>query len=150
MAFVGSRHATGRIYGFALVPPPGKTLRDIPGLHEAFLAVARYQAAKERRVLTLQGGLVDSPIELAPAGSDPGSILRSLSLRPYCAPHRVWATVTPIVLDRHLKQRTDAEIRALVVRACKNSGLPVPDPAHVRTGRHSSHSGAPPARPRRG
>ena len=150
MAFVGSRHATGRIYGFAVIPPAGTVLSDIPGLQDAFRSVTRYQPAKERRVLTLQGGPVDSPIELAPAGGDAASIPRSLSPQPYCAPHRLWATVTPIVLDRHLKQRTDGEVRALVARACANSGLPAPDPARIRTGRHAAHSGAPPARPHRG
>ena len=150
MAFVGTPHATGRIYGFALIPPAGTALDDLPGLQAAFRGVARYEAASERRVLTLRGGPLDSPIELAPAGGDRAGSPRSLSPRLYCAPHRLWATVTPIVLDRHLKQGTDAEIRALVAQACKNSGLPVPDSARIRTGRHAAHPGAPPARPHRG
>jgi CRISPR-associated protein Csb2 len=150
MAFVGGRHATGLIYGFALVPPAGWALPDIPGLRTAFRTVTRYEQAGERRVLTLQGGPVTAPVTLAPTGSDPASGLRSLSPEPYCAPHRLWATVTPIVLDRHLKQRSDAEVRALVARACTNSGLPTPDPARIRTGRHAAHPGAPPARPHRG
>ena len=150
MGFVGSPYATGRIYGFALVPPADTMLHEIPGLQAAFRCVAPYQAPDERRVLTLQGGPADSPLELTPVAGDPASVPRSLSPQPYCAPHRLWATVTPIVLDRHLKKGTDAEVRALVVRACTNSGLPVPDPAHIRIGRHATHPGAPPARPHRG
>ncbi len=148
MAYVGSEHATGRIYGFALVPPTGTDLRDIPGLVAAFRRVTRYEAAQERRVVTLQGGPLDWPLELAPTG-DESRPLSSLRPKPYCTSARVWATVTPIVLDRHLKKKTDAEIRGLVARGCGNSGLPTPNPDRIRTGRHATPRGVPPARPHR-
>ena len=149
MAYVGSEHATGRIYGFALVPPVGTALRDVPGLATAFRRVTRYEAAQERRVVTLQGGPLGWPLDLAPTG-DEFRPLSSLRPKPYCTSARVWATVTPIVLDRHLKKRTDAEIRGLVAHCCANSGLPTPDPDRIRTGRHATLRGAPPARPHRG
>ena len=150
MAFVGSRYATGQVFGFALVPPAGTELRQIAGLEAAFRRVTRYRAATERRVLTLKGDPLDRPMELAPTGDDPTSSRVSLLPESYCASARVWATVTPIVLDRHLKNRTDAEVRGLVARACANSGLPTPDPNRIRTGRHATHPGVPPARPHRG
>ncbi|MYB33513.1 MAG: type I-U CRISPR-associated protein Cas5/Cas6 [Acidobacteria bacterium] len=149
MAYVGSEHATGRIYGFALVPPGGTHLGDIRGLAAAFRRVSRYEAARERRVLTLQGGPLDWPLELAPTG-DEFRPLSSLRPTPYCTSARVWATVTPIVLDRHLKTKTEAEIRGLVARCCANSGLPAPNPDRIRTGRHATLRGIPPARPHRG
>lgn len=150
MAYVGSEHATGQIFGFALVPPAGTELREIPGLAAAFHRVTSYKADREQRVLTLRGGPLDWPIELAPTSDETRSFRRSLLPQPYCAPARLWATVTPIVLDRHLKKKTDAEIRGLVVRACENSGLPIPDADSIRTGRHATPRGVPPARPHRG
>ena len=151
MAYVGSEHATGRIYGFALVPPAGTELRDIPGFAEAFRRVTHYEAERERRVLTLQGGPLprSRSLALAPTGEESRS-LHSLRPTPYCTSARTWATVTPIVLDRHLKKNTDAEIRDLVARCCANSGLPTPSPTSIRTGRHATFPGAPPARPHRG
>lgn len=150
MAYVGSEHSTGRIYGFALVPPPGTDLRDVPGLAAAFRRVTRYEATQEQRVLTLRGAPLHWSLELAPTGDGLRSSRRSLRPEPYCNSARVWATVTPIVLDHHLKKRTDAEIRGLVARCCANSGLPTPDPENIRTGRHATPRGVPPARPHRG
>ncbi|KKZ10628.1 MAG: hypothetical protein TH68_10095 [Candidatus Synechococcus spongiarum 142] len=55
--------------------------------------------------------------------------------------------MTPIVLDRHLKRKDDAEIRELVASACENAGLPRPNPERIRVGKHSAVDGTPPARP---
>ena len=71
----------------------------------------------------------------------------SLSPTPYLCAARVWASVTPIVLDRHLKQNGEAEIRGIVADACERAGLPRPDTDRIRTGKHSAVEGAPPARP---
>lgn len=150
MAYVGSDYATGQIFGFALVPPTGTELGEIPGLAAAFRRVTRYEAARERRILTLRGGPLNWPLDLAPTGDELRSSRRSLLPEPYCTEARLWATVTPIVLDRHLKKKTDAEIRGLVARCCANSGLPTPNPDSIRTGRHATPRGVPPARPHRG
>lgn len=144
MAFVGVPHADGRVFGFALVPPGASDLSAIPGLRAAFEQVAPYDRGHERRVVDLQDAPLLAPLRLAPAGAESR---RSLSAVPYLQPARVWASVTPIVLDRHLKRQDDAEIRGLVARACEHAGLPRPDPRKVRTGKHSAVEGAPPARP---
>jgi len=146
MAFVGSPHADGRVFGFALIPPPGVTLLRIDGLRDAFEAVAPYHADMQRRVMTLQGPPLRKRLCLAPA-PDAHDAKRSLRPEPYLEKSSRWATVTPIVLDRHLKRNDDTEVRALVARACVHAGLPSPDPDRIRTGKHSAAQGAPPARP---
>jgi CRISPR-associated protein Csb2 len=56
--------------------------------------------------------------------------------------------VTPIVLDRHLKQKGEArqqEAAALIAAACRNIGLP--EPEAVVVDKHSAVEGAPSAYP---
>ena len=146
MAFVGSAHGDGRVLGFAVVPASEEALHRIDGFHAAFEAVAPYRADEQRRVLTLQGPPLRKPLELAPA-PEQGDRLQSLRPDPYLEGSRRWATVTPIVLDRHLKRKDDAEVRELVASACQHAGLPRPDTDRIRVGKHSAVRGAPPARP---
>ena len=98
-------------------------------------------------MLTLEGSPLSKPLHLAPAGTAPVS---SLSPEPYLESAQVWATVTPIVLDRHLKRNDDREVREIVAGACENAGLPRPDPDRIQVGKHSAIEGAPPARSRAG
>lgn len=146
MAFVGFPHADGRVSGFSVIPPSGQTLVRTDGFRSAFETVAPYRPDEQRRVLALQGPPLRGPLDLAPAGAD-GDARRSLRTGPYLEESARWASVTPIVLDRHLKRQDDAEIRELVARACEHAGLPGPDPDRIRVGRHSAIRGAPPARP---
>ena len=149
LAFAGFPHADGHVLGFALIPPRGTTLDRIEGLRAAFEKVAHYDRSEERRVLTLQGPPLHEPLRLAPVPRD-GAQKRSLSSKPYLEPSRVWASATPVVLDRHLKRKDDAEIRELVASACENAGLPTPHPDWIRVGKHSAVEGMPPARPSAG
>ena len=144
LAFAGYPHADGRVFGFALVPPASTSLRSVPGLVRAFEEVAPYDPGLERRVLKLEGSPLSEPLHLAPAGATP---VRSLSPEPYLESAHVWASVTPIVLDRHLKRRGDREVREIIAGACENTGLPRPDPDRIQVGKHSAIEGAPPARP---
>ena len=146
LAFAGFPHSDGRVLGFALIPPPGTGLDRIGGFRAAFENVAHYSRNKERRILTLQGPPLNEPLRLAPASGDRAQ-KRSLSSEPYLKPSRIWASTTPIVLERHLKRKDDAEMRELVATACENAGLPRPDPDRVRIGKHSAVEGMPPARP---
>ena len=147
LAFAGYPHADGRVFGFALVPPAGTSLRSVPGLVRAFEELAPYDAGHERRLLTLEGSPLSKPLHLAPAGA---TRVSSLSPEPYLESARVWASVTPIVLDRHLKRNDDLEIREIIAGACENAGLPRPDPDRIQVGKHSAIEGAPPARTRAG
>ena len=150
MAFVRSRYATGQIYGFALVPPAGTELMDIPGLRSAFVRVSRHESAKERRILKLAGAPLRTSLALSPAADDRRHLRASLSPGPYRKPARTWATVTshragPPPQEEH--RRRDSRTGA---RACRNAGLPVPEVDRIRTGRHAVFPGSPPARPHRG
>ena len=146
LAFAGFPHADGRILGFALIPPRGTTLDRIEGFRAAFEKVAYYGPNEERRVLTLQGPPLNEPLRLAPVPRD-GTQKRSFSSEPYLKPSRIWASATPIVLERHLKRKDAVEVRELVASACENAGLPRPDPGRIRVGKHSAVEGLPPARP---
>ena len=142
MAFVGYPHADGGVLGYALIPPGKMSLRDIPGLRAAFEQVTKYDRRNERRVLRLNGVPRRLPLQLSPAGVE---AKRSLSSEPYLSAARVWASVTPIVLDRHLKRYDDDKIRELIADSCVNAGLPRPDPARIQVGKHSAVEGTPPA-----
>ena len=145
MAFVGSPYADSRVFGFALVPPRGKSLHRIDNLRTVWERIAPYYHKDEqRRIMTLQGPPLRGPLRLTPTGDEPK---KSLLPDPYLEPSSRWASVTPIVLDRHLKRKDDAEIRELVASACENAGLPRPNPERIRVGKHSAVEGTPPARP---
>ena len=146
MAFAGFSNADGRVLGFALVPPPGISLVRVPGFLKAFEAAAPYRSSEERRVLTLEGPPLGKPLRLAPA-VDERTGKRSLSPGPYVDCSRIWASVTPVVLERHLKRRDEAERRELIAVACENAALPRPDLDRIRVGKHSALEGVPPARP---
>ena len=147
LAFVGFPHADGRVFGFALIPTTQMALREVPGLPAAFEEIALYDDRTERRVLKLRGVPQGKPLLLSPAGA---ANKRSLAPAPYFQPARVWASVTPIVLDRHLKRYDEGRIRELIADSCANAGLPRPDPDRIQVGKHSAVEGAPPAWPRPG
>lgn len=138
MAFVGREHATGGVRGFAFVPPPGGDLGAIPGFREAFEAVTRFVPEDERRSLTLRYSREGPPIRLSPAEQ---GMPRSLSAYHYRKRSCRWATVTPIVLDRHLKKFCPEEKEAILATSCANAGLPTP--RRILVGRHSAVIGAP-------
>ena len=146
MAFAGFPHADGSVQGFALIPPRGMALERIEGFRSAFEHVAHYCGDMERRVLTLEGAPLGKRVLLAPAAGG-SAAKRSLSPEAYLKPSRCWASATPIVLERHLKGKGEAELRALVASACENAGLPRPDPDRIQVGKHSAVEGVPPARP---
>ena len=144
MAFAGFARADGRVFGFAVVPPPNTELPSIPGFRDAFERVARYDEGNERRILKLDGAPLRGPLGLAPVRAD---TKRSLDPAPYVRTAQVWASVTPIVLDRHLKRHDDSEIRELIATSCENVGLSRPDTENIQVGKHSAIEGAPPAWP---
>lgn len=143
MAFVGSPYADSRVFGFALVPPRGKSLHRIDNFRTVWEKIAPYHKDEQRRIMTLQGPPLRGPLRLTPTGEEPK---KSLLPGPYLKASSRWASVTPIVLDRHLKRKDDAEIRELVASACENAGLPRPNPERIRVGKHSAVEGTPPAR----
>lgn len=152
LSFVGFPHADGNVLGFAIVPPRTGAVLEDPDFRTALRAVARMDEERGRRVLTIktsEGASSDHAfsIELSPSFEPPAN-LRSLDPRLYLKGAREFATVTPIVLDRHLKAKGDereAEMRDLIAQACRNVGLPAPEV--IVPAKHSAVEGAPSAYP---
>ena len=146
MPFVASAYSDGRVFGYSLIPPRGESLGRLRGFRTAFEAVAPYSASEQRRVLTLAGRPLRGSLGLSPVQGE-GSSRRSLSCDPYLVESRVWASVTPMVMERHLKREGDDEVRELVAGACEHAGLPRPQPERIQVGKHSMVRGVPPAWP---
>lgn len=119
LAFVGHRHATGRLVGVAALIPSGLDT-DI-----------------RRQLLRLLGSVTE--LRLGPLGV--WTLNRELSDRPmwnlraeawtaYPEGALHWASVTPIAFDRHPKAKSPAayesECREMVETACQAIGLPKP------------------------
>lgn len=166
LAFAGFAHADGRVLGFALVPPRAeagqKSLLDGTGFRQAFRKIAPMQdlsGGEVRRVLHVYPkGRSHGPrfhIALSPTFERPGR--RSLNPELYTRPGRTFATVTPIVLDRHLKENSEVrqeEIVGQIAAACRHIGLPEPERIEpkgakpylaVFPGKHSALEGIPSA-----
>lgn len=172
LPYVGFDYGDGHVMGFALVPPHG-----VDPLADADFKRALRQQIKDgaegRRVLMVCGANGTAPtdafgtIQLGVTFEAPAV---SLDPRLYTKPARRFATVTPILLDRHLKSppgkdtRSNAaraqEIIDLLMTACRNLGLPEPavrkinpgDPespeiAQLFPAKHSAFRGAPSAWP---
>lgn len=127
LAFVDAPHADGSIKGAALILPRSidpvarRRLRlaiELPwNLHLGPLGALRLR-------------LVDSPQDA----------LKALRFRRYTRASTLWASVTPVVLDRHPKKNGPSE-EAIIADGCERIGLP--RPIEVRTGAVSAMSGAP-------
>ena len=143
LAFVGFAHADGRVLGFALIPPRGSGLLDDIDFLRALRAVSVWDPQASRHVLRL---------DTAAAGPARGMELaitaeaerRSLHAQPYIGPALTFATVTPIVLNRHPKrvgEGGEAELRDQIVQAYRHIGLPEPAAASVVPSLYSAVTG---------
>jgi len=160
LAFAGFPYADGHVMGFALVPPTGATIMTLPGTEDSS------DAKVFRQVLRRLTGIDKSGRRILEVKSPEGtprdrafSIDLSLTFEPpadkqsldptlYTRPAQTFATVTPIVLDRHLKEKGNArqeEAAAQIAIACRNIGLP--EPEAVVVDKHSAVEGAPSAYP---
>jgi CRISPR-associated protein Csb2 len=144
LAFFGPQFADGRLFGFALVPPGNGELLEHESFRTAVRAIAPWKEDPGRRELSVTAhgfNIVFTP--------SPQRELHFLDPAPYVAFAKTWATCTPIVLDRHLKAKgnaeRDAEVAGLLREACANIGLP--PPVHVAVSKHSAVIGAPSAYP---
>jgi CRISPR-associated protein Csb2 len=152
LPFVGFPHADGHVMGFALIPPQDSTILDDATFREVLRTLAPIDEGRGRRILTLatrNGTPCDRAfsIGLSPTFEPPAN-RRSLDPALYIRSSQTFATVTPIVLDRHLKEKGEArqeEIAAQIRTACRNIGLP--EPEDVVAGKHPAIEGAPSAYP---
>lgn len=150
MPFVGFPYSDGHVMGYALVPPRGSGLLENASFLRALSMIAPLEDG--RRILTLkpQEGTASNAgfsIRLSITRETPAD-KRSLDPRLYVHPAHTFATITPIVLDRHLKNEgkdREAEIREQIAAACRNIGLP--EPKEIFADKHSAIEGAPSAYP---
>jgi CRISPR-associated protein Csb2 len=127
LGFVNHKYADGSLKGVAVVLP----------------------RALDERVRRALRAAVDPPwlLHLGPLGSlilrvveDPSAELRALQFHHYTRSHSVWATVTPIVLDRHPK-KNGPTAQSIIEESCKRIGLP--PPMQIRLGAISPVAGSP-------
>jgi CRISPR-associated protein Csb2 len=135
------QHSDGRLLGFAIVLP-----RTLPATERQVVIGAIGQMA--RQLKAGQKGLHlsrDRTWFLRPASDAPRA---SLSPDRWCGLSSVWATATPLVLDRFPDPDDPAEEARLIAAACVNIGLR--EPVEIQIHKHSALSGATSAYPARG
>jgi CRISPR-associated protein Csb2 len=127
LAFVNARYADGSLKGAALVLP-------------------RNLDSSLRRLLT--SALAEPwELHLGPLGSvgirlieEPGDELHSLRFDTYTRSATCWATVTPLVVDRHAK-KNGPTVESIIGESCRRIGLPLP--TDIQIGTLSPFNGAP-------
>jgi len=152
LPFAGFPHADGHVMGFALIPPRDSTITDDENFRKVLRKLAPIDEDYGRRVLTLttkDGTPSDRAfsIDLSPTFEPPVG-KRSLDPALYTRPAPIFATITPIVLDRHLKEKgatRQKEIATQIAIACQNVGLP--EPEAIVGDKHSAIEGASSAYP---
>jgi CRISPR-associated protein Csb2 len=127
LAFVGAPHADGRILGLAVALPAALAQSNIgptlgPFLHDP----ATGQPLRHR---LFDGKWFDVELELATRETPSLTLSRSV----WCGVAQTWASVTPIVLDRHDGRPGRAYNAEQTVReACARIGLPSPVEVELR------------------
>ena len=121
LPFVGSPHADGRILGLALVLPGGLTPDAAGRCLEPILRDRDSCLPQERRLF--DGKWFECAVELETRERPP----MNLGPDTWTAKSIAWASVTPVVLNRHFKGADKWERAAESVKdACEHIGLPRP------------------------
>lgn len=141
LAFVAAPHADGHLLGIGLAIP-----RDIDARKRG-QALGKLLINEEGmpRELTLRAGRLGKWTLIQEARPSPPVALRSAT---WTGPSDIWATVTPIALDRHPKtnRRNDREgwsreVAEIIADSCVRQGLP--RPSGVDVDKTAWHLGAP-------
>lgn len=121
LPFVGTEHADGRIMGLGLALPAGLDPESAAACLSSFLH--EVDSGLPRRTRLFDGQWFECAVELETRESPPAS----LRVSPWVRLSRTWASVTPVVLDRHY-DGADKWARAAedVKDACERIGLPRP------------------------
>ena len=145
LAFVGHRHADGHLLGVGLAFP--KTVA--PRERGASLRKALYDDVGQPKPIVLKLGKLGAWSLVRETRESPPLALESET---WTRPSHTWATVTPIVLDRHPKSdyvkdrgRWVREAMQTIAESCRRQGLPELVAVHV--GKTCWHRGAPRAVP---
>ncbi len=139
---VGWDHSDGHLLGFALVLPYGLAADERAEALRAIAAFARVAQDEPRSIVQL----TEASAWRVARSANPARA----SLRPerWCSPCRVWASTTPMFLDRFPAKDDPAEEAAIIAAACRNIGLP--EPMEVEIHKHSAVTGAETCFPSRG
>ena len=137
LAFAGFPYADGHVMGFALIPPADGGILADGAFRKVMRNLSPVDEERGRRILTLtskSGTSASSAfsIGLSPTFEPPAD-KRSLDPALYTGTASVFATVTPIVLDRHLKETGAA--RQEEVRRTDRRGMPQYRAAGTGSGR---------------
>ena len=97
LPFVGTEHADGRVMGMALILPRALAFCDAREVLEPILYAADTGIPRELRLF--DGAWLECALELDTRERPP----INLQPRTWTASSRTWASVTPLVLDRHFK-----------------------------------------------
>ncbi|MFQ5873092.1 MAG: type I-U CRISPR-associated protein Csb2 [Dehalococcoidia bacterium] len=136
---IGHQHADGHLLGFALAVPNHLERAEVGRCLNPVLGFT--QNGSLRRVHLYDGGYFDWWLELERRESPPVA-LRSSAWTRWA---RRWATVTPVVFDRHPKGRSkEGQAEVMVQEACERVGLP--RPLEVVLSQVTLHLGAPHSR----
>ena len=121
LPFVASEHADGRIMGLALVLPVGLAPQEAEFCLEPFLYDLETGLPREHRLFS--GQWFECSVEIETRERPPVS----LNPNTWTRKSHVWASVRPVVLNRHF-DGTDKWKRATesVKEACLHIGLPCP------------------------
>lgn len=121
LPFVGGQHSDGRIMGLALAFPRNLEDREITRCLENFLYDPGTRLPLERRLFGKD--FPECLIEIETRVSPPINLVSNTWVRKSC----IWASVTPVVLNRHYNGKDRWERAAENVKdACSHIGLPRP------------------------
>ncbi len=120
LPFVGSEYADGRLMGVALALPRDLDQIEAARVLEPWLRDAHGQP---RPLRLFDGQWLECAAELETREQPP----HSLRLETWTGPSQRWASVTPVVLDRHFDGPDKWEQAAEAVKtSCERAGLPRP------------------------
>ena len=121
LPFVGSKHADGRILGLALALPAGLDPQEAGRLLEPFLHDTDTGLPREHSLFS--GQWFECRVEIETRERPPVNLDPDTWTRQSC----VWASVTPVVLNRHFDGKDKWQQAAESVKeACLHIGLPRP------------------------
>ena len=121
LPFVGAEHADGSIMGLGVILPASLDPQEIKHTLEVFLHDQTTGLTRQHTLFN--GQWFECRLELETRERPP----QNLHTHTWTRPSRVWASVTPVVLNRHFDGKDKWEQAADSVKdACKHTGLPEP------------------------
>lgn len=153
LADVGHEHSEGRLMGFALVLPKDCEAERAVGQRDWLAGLSdgepwrTFEKAADSLTYLTFSDKNEKRTWNVKRVLDPEK--RSLKPARYLGACRRWGSITPVILDRHLKEtdpaKREQEIERIFSSACENAGLPHPE--SIRFNKHSNFRGVPKAVP---